>query len=88
MHGTLYLAPADQHMLLEREGFRLECGPKERFTRPAADPLFRSAAIAYGPRVLGVVLSGGDADGTAGCQAIAAAGGLTLAQDPDQASVP
>jgi two-component system, chemotaxis family, protein-glutamate methylesterase/glutaminase len=87
-HGTLYLAPPDQHLIFRHKSLWPSHGPKEHFTRPAANPLFRSAAAEYGPRVLGVVLSGGDSDGTSGCQAILAAGGITLAQDPGEALHP
>ena len=81
----MYLAPRDVHMLIERRHIRLVRGPKEHFTRPAADPLFRSAATAFGPRVVGVVLTGGGHDGASGLIAIKAAGGLSIAQDPSEA---
>ena len=87
-HGTIFIAPADRHLVIRNKLFFRDAGPKERFTRPAADPLFRSAAAEFGPRVVGVVLSGGDADGTEGAVAINAAGGITLAQDPGQAQHP
>lgn len=63
-------------------------GPTEHFTRPAIDPLFRSAAAAFGRRVTGVILSGGGHDGVGGLIAIKAAGGLVLVQAPDEASAP
>lgn len=87
-HGTVYLAPRDRHLVLSRGSIWLSDGPKEEFCRPAANPLFCSAAAEYGPRVLGVVLSGANSDGARGCGAILAAGGITLAQDPSEALNP
>jgi two-component system, chemotaxis family, protein-glutamate methylesterase/glutaminase len=83
--GHLAVAPPDCHLLLEKGVLRLTRGPKENFARPAIDPLFRSAALTYGPRVIGVILTGGLDDGTAGLQAIKASGGLAVVQDPDTA---
>ena len=83
--GKLYLAPGDVHMVVEagREPvLRLDPGPKVHFVRPAADPLFRSAAEAFGADCLGVVMTGLGQDGTEGCAAIAQAGGTVLVQDP------
>jgi len=64
--GHIYVAPPDHHMVLGFDSIRLNQGPKVHYTRPAADPLFISAAEAHGKRVMGVVLSGGNGDGAAG----------------------
>lgn len=86
--GTLYVAPPDHHMLVERHVIRLSRGPKENHVRPAIDPLFRSAAVSWGARTIGVVLTGQLDDGTAGLAAIKACGGTTLVQDPATAIEP
>jgi two-component system chemotaxis response regulator CheB len=86
--GTIYVAPADRHVLIEEGLLRLFRGPKEHHTRPAIDPLFRSAALDRGPRVIGVVLTGMLEDGSAGLRAIAACGGTTVVQDPSGADAP
>jgi two-component system, chemotaxis family, protein-glutamate methylesterase/glutaminase len=86
--GTIYLAPRDHHMLVKGQHLILTRGPKEHFTRPAVDPLFTSAAAAYGPRVVGVLLTGAGEDGVAGLIAIKHHGGLGLVQDPKDAKIP
>src|ERR1700724_1763874 len=87
--GRIYVAPPAHHMTVGPIGFiRLDQGPKENHTRPAADPLFRSAASVYGPRVIGIILTGGGSDGTQGLIAIEQAGGLAIVQDPGDARDP
>jgi two-component system, chemotaxis family, protein-glutamate methylesterase/glutaminase len=86
--GHLFVAPSDHHLLLNDGHLSLTRGPKENFARPAIDPLFRSSALAYGSRVIGVVLTGNLDDGTAGLQAIKDCGGLTVVEDPGTAFAP
>ncbi len=86
--GHAYIAPPNRHMLVQDGILHLEFGPKENGFRPAIDPLFRSAAAAFGEDVMGVVLSGNLRDGTQGLQAINRAGGLTVVQDPEEALFP
>lgn len=83
--GHIYVAPPDYHLLLEAGWMRLTHGPKENRSRPAIDPLFRSAAYAFGPQVIGVVLSGMLDDGTAGLWAIKDRGGIAIVQEPSDA---
>lgn len=86
--GRVYVAPPDHHLLLQEGTLQLVRGPKEHHTRPAVDPLFRSAALSAGPRVIGVLLTGLLDDGTAGLQAIKECGGLAVVQDPADAEEP
>lgn len=83
--GHIHVAPSDMHLLVEPATLRLSHGPKVNYTRPAIDPTLRSCALAHGPRVIGVVLSGRLDDGTAGLQAVKACGGLAVVQDPGTA---
>lgn len=86
--GRVYVAPPNRHLLVERDRLELSRGPREHFTRPAIDPMFRSAAAAHGERVIGVVLSGGGSDGAAGLDAIQRACGLAVVLDPREAIAP
>jgi two-component system chemotaxis response regulator CheB len=86
--GRIYVAPPDQHLLLRQGRIRLVRGPRENNHRPAIDPLFRSAARAYGNRAVGIVLSGARDDGAAGLIAIKKVGGIAIVQDPDEAIFP
>ncbi|TGE28259.1 chemotaxis protein CheB [Hymenobacter metallicola] len=86
--GSLYLAPPDRHLLVKDQQLLVTKGPRENNFRPAADSLFRSAAVAYGPNVVGVVLTGMLHDGTAGLDYIKRCGGTALVQDPSEAEFP
>lgn len=83
--GRIYIAPNGHHMLLEKGYIRVTRGPKENRFRPAIDPLFRSAAYIYGPRAVGVVLTGALDDGTSGLWAIKLRSGTAIVQDPEDA---
>ena len=87
--GRLYVAPPDRHMVLTPPGIiRLDAGPRIHNVRPAIDPLFESVARIYGPRAVGVVLSGRGEDGAASLRLIHERGGLALIQDPVEAREP
>src|SRR5438045_7372653 len=86
--GRICRAPPDFPLLFSRHHIRLVRGPRENGHRPSIDPMFRSAAVTFGPRVIGVVLTGNLDDGTCGLAAIRRHGGLALVQDPADALFP
>ena len=84
--GRIYIAPPDSHLLVKKDKMLVTKGARENRHRPAIDPLFRSAAVVHGARVIGVVLTGMLDDGTAGLMAIKRCGGVTVVQDPRDAA--
>jgi len=86
--GTIYIAPADYHLLIEKNRtFLLDYSEKVHYSRPSIDVTFESAADVYGESLLAVLLSGANADGTDGLRRVKAAGGYTIVQDPAEAVV-
>ncbi|WP_018619737.1 chemotaxis protein CheB [Spirosoma luteum] len=84
----IYIAPPDHHLLVEQDRILVKKGPKENRFRPSIDALFRSAAYTFGPRVIGVVLTGMLDDGTSGMWSIKRLGGICVTQDPLEAPYP
>jgi two-component system chemotaxis response regulator CheB len=86
--GTIYLAVPDYHLLVESgRTFALSLDERVHFSRPAIDVLFESAAEAYGPACMGIILSGANSDGAAGLKAIGDRGGLTVVQSLESAEM-
>jgi len=87
--GIVYIAPADYHLLVEKQGtLSLSDDERVNYTRPAIDVLFETAADCYGAALLGVVLTGNNSDGARGLKTIKDLGGTTVIQDPQDAQVP
>ena len=86
--GSIYLAPANYHLLVEEDHFALSVEAPVRYSRPSIDVAMTSAADVYGHRVVGVILTGSNADGARGLRRIASRGGLAVIQDPKSAEAP
>jgi two-component system, chemotaxis family, protein-glutamate methylesterase/glutaminase len=86
--GTVYIAPADYHLLIEKnKTFSLDYSEKVHYSRPSIDVSFETAVDAYRASTAAILLSGANADGAEGLRKIKVAGGLTIVQDPEEASV-
>ncbi len=87
--GHVYVAPANYHLLVEKDRtLALSTEDKVNYSRPSIDVLFESAAEVFGRELAGVVLTGGNSDGTRGLRRIKSRGGLALVQDPASAEAP
>ena len=86
--STVYFAPADYHLLVEKGEFNLSVDEQVQYARPSIDVLFESAADAYGKSLIGVILTGANNDGAAGVKRIKKQGGFVIAQDPATAEAP
>ena len=86
--GKIYVAVPDHHLIVQDRRMRVIRGPRENRHRPAIDPLFKSAAVSHGPRVIGVILSGTLDDGSAGLSLVKKLGGKAMVQHPDDALFP
>src|ERR1035437_7926258 len=85
-NGKVYIAPANYHLLIERnKTFSLTIDEKVNFARPSIDVLFESAAEAYQNKLIGVILTGSNNDGTNGIKRIQECRGITISQDPETA---
>lgn len=86
--GRIYVAPSDRHMTVRDGKISLSRGPRENWARPAINPLFRSAAVEYGPGLIGIILTGRLNDGSAGLLEVKRRGGITIVQSPQDAAYP
>lgn len=87
--GAIYIGPSDYHLLFEKDGvLSLDISEKVNYSRPSIDLAFESAADAYGASLVGILLSGANADGTVGLKAVKASGGITIVQKPETAEMP
>jgi two-component system chemotaxis response regulator CheB len=87
--GTVYFAPPDYHLLIENDGsFSLSCDAPVNYSRPSIDVLFETAADVYNERLLAIILTGANKDGSQGIKKIAGMGGTTIAQSPETADYP
>jgi two-component system, chemotaxis family, protein-glutamate methylesterase/glutaminase len=79
---NVYIAPPDYHLLVERGSFALSVDERVQYARPSIDVLFESASYAYGPAVIGIILTGANEDGAAGLALVKERGGVAVIQDP------